>query len=159
MQKIEDYPESSRIWIYQADRELIDEELPRIEEEIVRFVDNWTSHRVDLEATGGLLYNRFLVLAVNEKVAGVSGCSIDASVQFVRNLGATCSIDFLNRLNFAYLDSDSIREVHKDDLKDLYVSGKINDETLFFDNLVQTKSDFVRGWKKPLGESWMKRFV
>jgi hypothetical protein len=68
-------------------------------------------------------------------------------------------VDFMDRLHFAYLDDDVVKVRHKDEFAKEYNEGDINDETLVFDNLVRTKSDFINGWVKPLGQSWMKRFV
>jgi hypothetical protein len=159
MQDINEFPELARVWIYQGNKDLNESAIPALDAQIGHFANRWTSHNVALRATGGLMRNRFLVLVVNDEQTGVGGCSIDSSVQFVRNLGEECGVDFMDRMNFAYLESDEVRTVHKDALPELYAAGKVNDNTLFFDNLVSTKKDFVESWLKPLGESWMKRFV
>jgi hypothetical protein len=159
MHDINEFPESARVWIYQGDKNLSQSVVPGVDAQIGHFAKMWTSHNVALKATGALVRNRFLVLVVNDMQTGVGGCSIDSSVQFVRNLGEECDVDFMDRMNFAYLESDEVRTVHKDELPGLYATGKVDDETLFFDNLVSTKKDFIENWLKPLGDSWMKRFV
>jgi len=159
MHDFNEFPELARLWIYQGDKDLSDSVVSDLEIQIGHFTQRWTSHNVALRATGALMRNRFLILLVNDSRTGVGGCSIDSSVQFVRNLGNECGVDFMDRMNFAYLESDEVRTVHKDDLPGLYSEGKVDDNTLFFDNLVNTKKDFVESWLKPLGESWMKRFV
>jgi hypothetical protein len=159
MQNINEFPESARVWIYQGNKDLNDSKVEGLDVQIDQFAKRWTSHNVALKATGALMRNRFLVLVVNDMHTGVGGCSIDSSVQFVRNLGEECGVDFMDRMNFAYLESGEVRTVHKDQLPELYASGKVDDETLFFDNLVNTKKDFLESWLKPLGQSWMKRFV
>ena len=146
-------------WIYQGDKDLNQSDVPGLNAQIDHFAKRWTSHNVALNATGAVMRDRFLVLIVNDMHTGVGGCSIDSSVQFVRNLGVECGVDFMNRMNFAYLESDEVRTVHKDELPELYAEGKVDDNTLFFDNLVSTKKDFVENWLKPLGDSWMKRFI
>ncbi|RLD21750.1 MAG: hypothetical protein DRI69_03200 [Bacteroidetes bacterium] len=159
MQDINQFPETARVWIYQGNKVLNASEVPGLDAHIGHFTDKWTSHNVALRATGALVHHRFVVLVVNDMHTGVGGCSIDSSVQFVRNLGEEYGMDFMDRMNFAYLASDEVRTVHKDELPALYAAGKVDDNTLFFDNLVNTKKDFVESWLKPLGESWMKRFV
>ncbi len=152
------FPDTSRVWVYQSDKEISSSHAEQVNDAIERFAHQWTSHNQALKATGGLLHNRFLVLIVNEYVAGVSGCSIDSSVAFVKQLGNALGVDFMDRLTFAYLDGDKVRTMSKQDLPDAYNSGIVDDSTLFFDNLVNSKADFVTRWMKPLGESWMKRF-
>ncbi len=156
---INEFPETARVWIYQSNKDLSETSVSSVDAKIEHFARRWTSHNAALKATGALMRNRFIVLVVNDAQTGVGGCSIDSSVQFVRNLGEECGVDFMDRMNFAYLESEEVRTVHKDDLPALYAEGKINDNTIFFDNLVSTKKDFVDGWLKPLGDSWMKRFV
>ena len=158
IQDLDTYPGSARIWIYQASETIPEDQLQSVNAAIQRFATQWTSHNVALKATGGLLHRRFLILAVNEFHAGVSGCSIDSSVAFVKQLGGLLKVDFMDRLTFAYLDGEAVRTVTKSALSQAFSEGQVDDSTLFFDNLVSTRDDFVSQWLKPLGESWMKRF-
>ena len=153
------FPEESRVWIYQADRPVSEAQVSEVNQLVDRFTERWTSHSRDVRATGGLLHDRFLVLVADETKAGVSGCSIDSSVEFVRQLGSHCKVDFMDRVHFAYIEDEEVRTTHMHALADLVSSGQVDDSTLFFDNLVKTKGDFVSSWVKPLGDSWMKRFA
>ena len=153
------FPDESRVWIYQADRPVNESLVGKVNGLVDQFAEQWTSHSHDVNATGGLLHDRFLVLIADETRAGVSGCSIDSSVAFVRQLGEFCMVDFMDRQHFAYLENDEVKTVHMHALADLYGSGQVDDSTMFFDNLVKNKGDFVSSWVKPLGESWMKRFA
>ena len=49
--------------------------------------------------------------------------------------------------------------VSREELRDLYDKGEIDDSTLIYDNLVNNKSDFLGRWVVPLGDSWLKRMV
>ncbi len=158
LRDIDIFPQTARVWIYQSDREIPEGQAAKVHDAVYQFAQQWTSHNQALKATGGLLHRRFLVLMVNEYVAGVSGCSIDSSVAFVKQLGQALQVDFMDRLNFAYLDGDEVKTVHKQELPQAYSKGDVDDSTLFFDNLVNNKSDFVTRWKKPLADGWMKRF-
>ena len=153
------YPESSRVWIYTSSREFTDAELTVLQPAIGDFARQWTSHNRDLHATGGILHNRFLVLVVDESHADASGCSIDTSVRFIKQLEADFSTDFFDRQLFSYLDDGEVYTLHQRDLKEAFQSGRINGNTLFFDNLVQNKGDFIKAWVKPLSSSWLARLV
>lgn len=160
MDFITSFPATARVWVYQGAQSVSTDKVSAVRDAISRFTTEWTSHNVQLKATGDLLYNRFLVLMVNEMHSGVSGCSIDASVQFVKQVEQYCGLDFMDRLQFAYLaDDDTVRVVHKDELPTLYANGDVDDNTRFFNNLVQSKDALEKEWIVPLGESWMKRFV
>jgi len=159
MQDLLAFPDHARVWIYQSPIPVDEDKVSEVNQHLKEFATKWTSHSRELHATAGLLHDRFLVLVVNEASAEASGCSIDASVRFVQQIGGHYGVDFMDRIHFAYLENDEVKMVHKDEFARLYASGEVNDETLVFDNLVRTKEDFVGKWVKPLGESWMKRFV
>jgi len=82
----ENLPDDSKVWIYQSNRKLTDNEVAEIEADIMVFLENWSAHGTSLEASFAVKYNRFIVLAVNQEVQAATGCSIDASVQFIQKL-------------------------------------------------------------------------
>ena len=87
----------SRVWIYQPSRLLTPEEAAAIDSEARAFVGQWTSHNRDLAAWGGVIENLFLVFMVDETHADASGCSIDKSVAFVRDIEQKFQLDFFDR--------------------------------------------------------------
>jgi hypothetical protein len=159
MNDLPSFPDQSRIWIYQATTTADPDSVGKINQAIVDFTREWTSHNLQLRATGGLLHGRFVVLIVDESQAGTSGCSIDKSVYFIKHLEEKYNLDLLNRLYFAYLDQGEVKVVHKGKLTEFYQEGRISEETLFFDNLVKTKGEFVDRWIVPLKKSWIKRML
>lgn len=154
------FPDQSRVWIYQSDAPFPEHEVPRLNREVGEFARQWVSHNKQLKATGGLLHDRFIVLVVDESQAGASGCSIDASVRFVKSLEPKYGLDMFNRMQFAYIDDEGeVRSIHASELPKAVANGDVHDETLVFNNLVNTKQDFISNWLVPFGESWMKRFA
>lgn len=152
-------PDTTRVWIYQSSRAFTEEELPRLEQQLQTFVQRWVSHNRQLRAFAGVFHQRFIVLMVDESLAGASGCSIDASVHFIKQLEQAYNISLFDRMTFAYKDGDAVITAPREEFARLYAEGKISDETLVFDNLVDTKGAFDKAWVKPLGESWHKRMV
>lgn len=151
---------SSRVWIYQADRFLTYDELDQVRDRLFPFLQEWVSHDNKLATYGNIFHRRFLAFFVDESQAHVaSGCSIDASVRFVKDLGSRIGVDFFDRMTYCYLEDDEVVSVAHHALPDLYRSGAITDETIFFDHLVKEKGEFLTSWTKPLRNSWHKRFV
>ncbi|MBK7811918.1 MAG: hypothetical protein IPO62_12815 [Saprospiraceae bacterium] len=153
------FSDESKIWIYPADKILADDFIPEIHHNIQAFSKTWASHGSNLKATGGIMHNCLVVLCVDQTQAGASGCSIDESVRFIKKLGEEYQIDFFNRMNFQYLENDILHMVKASDLAGYLERGQINMETLFFDNLVDTKYKFIHGWLKPLKDSWHLKFI
>lgn len=151
--------DSSKVWIYHASRPIPEELIPDVKGHIHSFVSNWVSHNRALKAYGNIFHNRMICLFVDETQAGASGCSIDTSVNFVKNLGAEYDVDFFDRMIFSYIDNDAVYSAKKSELKELYQDQTINDSTLFFDNLVKTKEQFIQQWLVPLSDSWIRKMV
>ncbi len=149
----------SKVWIYQANKILPKSISDEIHKEVGSFIVDWTSHSQYLKSTGAFVHGVFLILMVDETHHMASGCSIDKSVHFIKKLEAKYNIDLFDRWNFAIFQDQQLYVVNRDTFKVLYDQGKINDETLIFDNLVDTKAKFVSEWVKPIGQSWHRRFV
>ena len=152
-------PPSTRVWIYQSNRPFDNTAAATLSRQIQDFVVQWTSHNNALRAWGDFLYNRFIVLFVDESQAGASGCSIDKSVAFVKAVEQASGADFFDRFNFAYKAGELVFNAAREEFEALYKEGKIDDNTIVFNNLVQTKAEFEEKWQLPLGSSWHKNFV
>ena len=148
------FSEKSWVWIYQAERELTDAESVLIKKQLDNFTVSWTAHNNLLKAMAEIRYNRFIVLIVDESQAGASGCSIDKSVNFIKQLESAFNLNLLNRLNMAYRDGNEVLSASRDQFEALIKTGKINTETVVFNNLVQSLSELQSKWEVPFKESW-----
>lgn len=155
----EQLPDHARLWIYAADRQLTDAEVSEAQEALRTFVKQWTAHRRELVAYGDIVDGRFLRLAVDESAAGASGCSIDASVHFVKQLGRRLGVDFFERMTFFVEDEDGWRAYPRDEFAAAYHRGELTGGSRVADPLVDTKAKFEGVFVKPLGESWHARMV
>jgi hypothetical protein len=151
--------ETSRVWVYQSSKLLSEKEVIVLQSQLNAFVKDWTAHSQQLSAASDILFNRFVILAVDESQAGASGCSIDKSVHFLQSIENQYVTTLFDRLNFAYFDNNETKTVSSNDFKRLYTEGPISDETLVFDNMVNTVGALKTSWLKPLKESWHRRFV
>ena len=96
---------------------------------------------------------------VDEAYNAASGCSIDSSVSFIRTIEKKYQLNLFDRFTFSYEQNGEIHTVPKARFAELYRSGEINELTMVFDNLIRTKVDLEKAWLKPLGQSWLRRFV
>lgn len=152
-------PNSSRVWVYQANKALTAAQKEKISLKATNFIQNWTRHGDDLKGSFTIKYNQFLVLAVDESFNNVSGCSIDASVHFVQALEKELEVDFTNKLNVTFKDGDNINLVKLSEFKEYAKAGKITKQTIVFNNMVSTKKDFETIWEVTAQESWHSRFL
>lgn len=92
-----DFTDDARIWLYQSNRALSQEEQSYLHKQMQIFVDQWSAHGKKLTAAYAIL-DEFRVAICAEANVEASGCSIDASVRFMKEIGAELQVDFFNRL-------------------------------------------------------------
>ena len=136
-----DLPDDSRLWIYQSNRKLSNEELAIIEPKIIEFLKQWTAHGKELDAGYEIKYNRFIVLGLNQENTSASGCSIDASVGFIQSLEKEFEIDLMDKMNVTYYNGDFIAHKSLSDFKKMAKAKSVSKNTVVFNNLVNTKKN------------------
>lgn len=152
---IDAFPADSRVWIYQADRNLNEYEILQCRNTLQSFSQQWTSHQMPLKAATDIAYNRFIIFYVDESANEVSGCGIDKSVNLVKQIEQQLGVDFFNRTQIAYLDNEEIKSFALADAKKLYAENVINAGTIIFNNLVNSKHELDTEWKQRLSDSWL----
>lgn len=155
----DELPSHSRIWIFMSDRPWTPSEVQQIQYSARPFLEDWTAHKQALNCSYAIFYNRFLVLAVDEQAVSASGCSIDKSVAFIRSLEQLLNCQLLNRMLLAFKKDGEINVVHRNEFEKLVEAGLVRDETIVFDNLVDSIEAFYSRWEVPFGKSWHKQLV
>ena len=102
---------------------------------------------------------RFLVIAVNEKFNPIGGCSIDYSLQLVRDISDTININLLDRLTVNYRSSNQIVSINLSDLKNKIKNGSISPETIIFNTNVKTKKELSNDFEIKITSSWLSKFI
>ncbi|MBL0078890.1 MAG: hypothetical protein IPP53_07180 [Bacteroidetes bacterium] len=153
---IQQMPDDSKVWIYQANRQLTLEEIGEMEQLIEGFVEKWEAHKQSVKGFGGIFYKRFIVLMADESVAEVSGCSIDGSVRLIKEIEQAFDLNFFDRLKITYkITNQLVGSFALSQINDLWEKSSINEDTIVFNNLVQTKGEFETKWEIPLKDSWL----
>ena len=151
-------PPTARVWIYQANRPLTDAELAAVGPRLAQFATAWTSHGAALRAAVEFRHRQFLVVGLDEAVAGASGCSIDASVRFVQELEHALSISLLDKAHLAFGGPNGLELLERRALKPAVAAGTLGPDTLYFDNTVATKAELEARWPAPAGRTWLARY-
>lgn len=153
-------PPDSKVWIYQANRSFTQEEIPEIVDILENFVDQWKSHQRDVKGYGAMYHRRFIVLMADEAACDVSGCSIDSTVKLIRELGEAYQVDFFDRMKVCYKITDAmVGSMPLQQMQEMLDQGRINENTIVFNNLVSTKAGLETEWEVPLKSSPFARFI
>ena len=151
-------PQTARIWIYQCNRSFTLDEIQEISNKLQTFLDGWTAHGADLKAAFEIRYKRFVVIGLDQNQQLASGCSIDASVNFIQQLETAFKVDLLDKLNVSYKQGDYIAYKPLKEFKKMVKDKAVSKNTIVFNHLVQTKAEYLDFWEVPAAESWHARF-
>jgi len=151
-------PETSRVWIYQANRSFSEQELEEITNKLNTFVSNWAAHGTGLEASFDIRYKRFIILAVNQQNQLATGCSIDASVHFIQQLEKEYKVDLMDKMNVSYKQGEFVAYKSLLDFKKMVKDRAVTAKTIVFNNLVTTIGELNEAWEIPASQSWHNRF-
>lgn len=159
MRTIDQLPLHSRIWIYQSIRELNAQEVAEIQTKALSFLEQWTSHGNNMDAAIEVLYNRFVIVTVDEQTAPASGCGIDKSVRFIQEIESQFNINLLDRTQVAYKSGDSISSCSIAEFEKLIDTKQVRECTIVFNNLISTLSELQSNWEVPLKQSWHSKML
>jgi len=152
-------PLESKIWIYQSNRPFTPEEIQEIEPKLDQFIGEWTAHGATLNAGYEIRYRRFIIIGLDQSQQGASGCSIDASVHFIQELEKKYEVDLLDKMNVTFKQGEFIAYKALIDFKKIVKNRSVSPKTIVFNNLVNTKDEYLHDWEIPLEESWHNRFL
>ncbi len=153
------FPSIERVWVYAASRRFSEAERLMIQEALEQFTGDWSDHGVRLQSGYDILYDRFIILTGKNPHGRVDGCAIDSSIQFMKQLGEKLDINFLDRMRFYYLEGNQVQSATRPQIVELYEAGKIVDDTLFFNPLVQTREEYDKSWVLPFKKHWLKKML
>lgn len=119
------------------------------------FIEQWTAHGVPLTAGRELRHEQFVLVGVDERAAGVSGCSVDALVRRMQQLEGTLGVELVNNAPVLYREGEGIERVSRERFAELVASGTVSLNTLVFDNTLTRVGDVRSGrWEVPASDAW-----
>jgi len=123
------------------------------------FTLQWKSHGTPVKGEAHLFFGQFIVLLADETATGVSGCSTDSSVRFIKDIEQRYSVSMFDRTTLAFVIKDKIQLLPLSQLQYAVENGFINSDTLYFNNLVQTKEELASKWIIPVKDSWLNNKI
>lgn len=155
----EQLPEHARLWIYQANRTLTAAEVSFVEESLKALCTQWQAHGNDLHSSFQIVHQQFILLAVDEAMAGASGCSIDSSVRFLKEIQNQTGLDFFDRTRVAFLENGNVVTFALAGLKDAFAQGRLGGDSITFNNTITTKAQLNHQWKIAVENSWLAKYL
>ena len=149
----------SRIWVYQSNRLFSISEALEIEDLLKNFTAQWKSHGTPVKGAGYLFFGQFIILMADERATGVSGCSTDSSVRLIKDIEQQFSVNMFDRTTLAFIVKDKIELLPLSQLQYALDNEFITPDTLYFNNLIQTKEELENKWIVAVKNSWLEKRI
>lgn len=151
-------PDNSRIWVYQAERKLNEQELEILRQRLSRFCEGWNTHGNGMPTSFEVFDGQILVLAVDESGLGASGCSIDSSVRVLRELESLLGVNLTDQGKVSVKNAlGELKVFSALGLKSKVQAGELTLEQEVINPMIRTKADLHLLWQ-PVRNSWLNKY-
>lgn len=155
----DEMPNNSRVWIYQSTQHLDMEHLESLSATLMNFLDSWQAHGHNLKASFTILHNRFIVVALDEVSYQATGCSIDKLVHLVQHLEKQLNLSLMDRMQVAFKEEGLILTMPMNSFREELQKGECDENTIVFNNLIETKGQLENQWETTVANSWHKQLL
>jgi len=150
-----DFPDDSRVWVYQSSRAFIEKEEQEVNEQLFQFYAQWQSHGAPVKGWAKLLFRQFIVVLADESQDKLGGCSIDGAVRVIKSLERQYDVNFFDRMMLTFLIKNKAEMLPFNQVQYAIDRNFINQDTLVFNNVVLTKKELMENWLVPINQSWL----
>jgi len=150
-----DLPDDSRLWLYGSSEIISNDNQIKINKKIKDFLQVWTHHEKPLMCSSKFLYNRFIIVGLDENFNQTGGCSMDGLQKLILSINQEFRLDLYKRFNVFVLINDKIKCIDAMSLKE---NELISYNTMFYNLNIQVKKE-LKDWLIPIKHGWCKRFL
>jgi hypothetical protein len=150
-------PDAARVWIHPAASPLTEDTQTDVLDRLDAFLDEWSSHRQNVQGDATILHDRFVLLAgARTDGADPSGCAIDDATHAVDAVAEAHGIEWVPSLHVIYrVDATTVAAVPRPTFQERADAGHVTTDTTVFDPSVTTLGAVRDGaFEQPAGQSW-----
>lgn len=151
---IDQLKESERVWFYGFTKQLNHDQLLDLKNLLSAFTEQWKSHGKQVKGKGMLIDDTLIAITVDNGFMEASGCSIDSSVQVIKEITEKYSLDTFDRLKIGVLQSGKIKYLRENQVKVQLKEEGLSLHSLYLDETVVMGSR-KKELLKPIADSWM----
>jgi hypothetical protein len=150
-----DLPGNARVWIFAASEPLADDKAQPLLAAVDEYLAEWKAHGLPLTCARDWREDRFLAIAVDQRDAHASGCSIDGLFRVLQRLEGALGTSLVGGGRVFYRIADGrIVCVTRADFSARAAARSIDDETPVFDTSVTNVSQYRERFEQPAAASW-----
>jgi hypothetical protein len=152
----ETLPDSSRVWVFGSDRPLSEDATELLMAEVERYLVDWKAHGEPLTAAYEWRYGRLLVIGVDQRSAGASGCSIDGLFRVLQGLEPRLGARLVGAGRIYYRDNHGeVQSAERHELQTLKETNAIRPDSAVFDTSLTDLGSLREGFERAARKSWV----
>ena len=145
-------PDDARVWVFGASHPISADGETDLLNSVDAWLDQWSAHGAPVTCARDWSHGRFLVVGVDQRSAGASGCSIDALFRVLQQVQGTLGTSFLGGSRVFYRNDEG--QLTCAERTEFASAPGIGAATRVFDTAVTTAGDYRSRFELSLGESW-----
>jgi hypothetical protein len=148
-------PDDARVWVFGAAAPVDEIDAAKLLAAVDTYLLQWKAHGHPLTAARDWRDERFLVIAVDQRTEGASGCSIDGLFRMLQDLEAAVGSSLVTGgLVFFRGPGDLVCALSREDFEALARRGGADGNTVVFDTTITAAGDYRARFEVPASASW-----
>jgi hypothetical protein len=148
-------PDDARVWVFGAAAPVDAIDATKLLAVVDGFLLQWKAHGHPLTSARDWRDDRFLVIAVDQRTEGASGCSIDGLFRALRGHEAAIGTSIVAGGRVFFRDPIGlIHTINRDEFEKLAASREVSGTTPVFDTSVTTVGDYRARFERAAAQSW-----
>jgi hypothetical protein len=150
-----DLPADARVWIFAASDALEPAQAVALLRAVDDFLGQWKAHGLPLTCARDWRDEHFLAVAVDQRDAHASGCSIDGMFRTLQGLESALGTSLVGGGRVFFRGRDGrIVCVSRAEFANCAAAGEVRDDTPVFDTSVVNAAAYRERFERPAAASW-----
>ena len=152
---LDSLPADARTWVCGATPALDTGTAERLLADVDAHLADWKAHGEPLTVARTLVEGRFLVVAVDQRTAGASGCSIDGLFRTLQRAESGYGVSLVAGGRIFWRDTSGVVQGGgRDDFREAAALGTVTRDSSVFDTTVSTLGTLRQEFERPAARSW-----
>jgi hypothetical protein len=148
-------PDDARVWIFGAAAPVDDVDEKKLLAAADAYLIQWKAHGHPLTSAREWRDERFLVIGVDQRTEGASGCSIDGLFRTLQGLERAIGTSLVGGGLVYFRDALGLMHaISRAEFERLAATGAVTAGTTVYDTTVTTAGDYRTRFERTAGESW-----
>lgn len=152
-------PKWCKLWVFPSSRKFYPQEISELKESVEEFLNKWNNNGQSLSCAYKLVYDRFIIITVDDSEIILSLKAHDELAAFIQELEKRFEVILLDKINVCYKQGDFVQYKDLIEFKKMMKSKGVSQKTVVFNNMITTKEELESGWEINIMDSWLGHFM